>query len=145
MNKFSYLIFAVATFTCTPTFAQYQLIEKNEDGSAMYFNVNLNNVDGVIYTSIYENFAKPRKLKSNEIMSNTTGDIYLSEGATLRLKCKDKTISKVDTSKFPNQNMQGVMVAFEKPLYEEDIKWKSLDKKYSDREPYKSMLSKCNH
>jgi len=62
----------------------------------------------------------------------------------MRLRCADKTISLVDGQKFLNQNMQGGIVSYEKPLSEKEVKWVPLEKKYFEQEPYRSLLFKCN-
>jgi hypothetical protein len=50
----------------------------------------------------------------------------------------------VDGQKFLNQNMQGGMVSYEKPLSEKEVKWVPLETKYLEQEPYRLMLSKCS-
>jgi len=39
--------------------------------------------------------------------------------------------------------MQGGMVSYEKPLSEKEVKWVSLEKKYFDQEPYKTLIKAC--
>ena len=126
-------------------FAQYQLVKKDGDKSALYFNTKLDNVQGVIYTSLLENYASPQKIGASDIPAKDKGDLYSSESIVLRLRCKDKSISKVDGQKFLNQNMQGGMVSYEKPLSEKEVKWVPLEKKYFEQEPYKVMLNACKY
>jgi hypothetical protein len=144
MKRLASLAFAVFSISSTATFAQYQLVEKDGDRSALYFNTKLDNVQGVIYTSLLENYASPRKIKTSDAPIKDKGDLYSSETVVMRLRCLDKSISMVDGQKFLNQNMQGGMVAYENPLSEKEVKWVSLEKKYFEQEPYRLMLSKCN-
>ena len=144
MNRSLLFLLASLTIACNTAFAQYQLLKKDGEKSALYFNTKLDNVQGVIYTSLLENYASPQKIKASDIPIKDKGDLYSSEALVLRLRCKDKAISKVDGQKFLNQNMQGGMVSYEKPLSEKEVKWVTLDKKYLDQEPYESMLKKCN-
>jgi hypothetical protein len=125
-------------------YAQYQLIEKDGDKSALYFNTKLDNVDGVIYTSMFENFASPRKIKSTDIPYGIQGEFFSSEAVTFRIRCSDKTVSMVDGQKFLKQNMQGGIVSYDKVLAENEVKWTPLDKKSFNHEPYKSMLNECS-
>jgi hypothetical protein len=144
MNKLSFSSILFLLFIANRAFAQYQLIEMDGDSSALYFNSKLDNVQGVIYTSMFENFASPRRIKASDIPIKDKGDLYSSEAIVMRLRCKDKSISMVDGQKFLNQNMQGGMVSYEEPLPEKEIKWVKIEYKYFDQEPYQSMLSKCN-
>ena len=144
MNRSFFFLLASLTITCNTAFAQYQLVKKDGDKSALYFNAKLDNIQGVIHTSMFENFASPQKIKASDIPIKDKGDLYSSESIALRLRCKDKSISMVDGQKFLNQNMQGGMVSYEKPLSEKEVKWLPLEKKYLDQEPYESMLKKCN-
>jgi hypothetical protein len=143
MKRLASLAFAVFSISSTATLAQYQLVEKDGDRSALYFNTKLDNVQGVIYTSLLENYASPRKIKTSDIPIKDKGDLYSSEAITMRLRCVDKSISMVDGQKFLNQNMQGGMVSYKKPLSEKEVKWVSLETKYFDQEPYRSMLVIC--
>ena len=144
MNRSLLFLLASLTIACNTAFAQYQLVKKDGDKSALYFNAKLDNIQGVIHTSMFENYASPQKIKASDIPIKNKGDLYSSESIALRLRCKDKSISMVDGQKFLNQNMQGGMVSYEKPLSEKEVKWVTLDKKYLDQEPYESMLKKCN-
>ena len=144
MNRSLLFLLASLTIACNTAFAQYQLLKKDGEKSALYFNAKLDNIQGVIHTSMFENFASPQKIKASDIPIKDKGDLYSSESIALRLRCKDKSISMVDGQKFLNQNMQGGMVSYEKPLSEKEVKWVTLDKKYLDQEPYESMLKKCN-
>ena len=144
MNRSLLFLLASLTIACNTAFAQYQLLKKDGEKSAIYFNTKLDNVQGVIYTSLLENYASPQKIGPSDIPIKDKGDLYSSEALVLRLRCKDKSISMVDGQKFLNQNMQGGMVSYEKPLSEKEVKWVTLDKKYLDQEPYESMLKKCN-
>ena len=144
MNRSLFFLLASLEITCNTAFAQYQLIEKDGDKSALYFNIKLDNVQGVIYTSMFKNFASPQKIKATDTPLKDKGELYSSEVTTLRLRCKDKMASLVDGQKFLKQNMQGGMVAYEMPLSENEVKWTTLDKNNLDAEPYLSMLSKCN-
>jgi hypothetical protein len=143
MNRSLFFLLASLTIACNTAYAQYQLLEKDGDESALYFNTKLDNVHGVIYTSLFENFASPRKINTADIPLKDKGDLYSSETIVLRLRCKDKFISMVDGQKFLNQNMQGGMVSYEKPLSEKEVKWVAIETKYFDQEPYKSMLKVC--
>jgi hypothetical protein len=144
MNRSLFFLLASLTITCNTAFAQYQLVEKDGDRRALYFNTKLDNVHGVIYTSLLENYASPQKIKASDIPIKDKGDLYSSEAIVMRFRCADKTISLVDGQKFLNQNMQGGMVSYEKPLSEKEVKWVPLEKKYLNQEPYQSMLKKCN-
>jgi hypothetical protein len=144
MNRSLFFLLTSLEITCNTAFAQYQLVEKDGDKSALYFNIKLDNVQGVIYTSIFENFASPQKIKETDTPLKDKGDLYSSKVTTLRLRCKDKMVSLVDGQKFIKQNMQGGMVAYEMPLSEKEVKWITLDKKNIEAEPYRSMLTKCN-
>ena len=144
MRKFSFFVLLLVAFFANRAFAQYQLIEKDGDSSALYFNTKLDNVQGVIYTTIFENYASPRRIKASDIPIKDKGDLYSSETIIMRLRCEDKSISMVDGQKFLNQNMQGGMVAYEVPLPEKEVKWVKLERKYFEQEPYKSMNNKCN-
>jgi hypothetical protein len=144
MNKVSFSFLLFLLFIANSAFAQYQLIEMDGDRSALYFNSKLDNIQGVIYTSMFENFASPRKINASDIPIKDKGDLYSSEAIVMRLRCKDKSISMVDGQKFLNQNMQGGMVSYEEPLSEKEVKWVKLENKYFDQEPYQSMLAKCN-
>jgi hypothetical protein len=144
MNKVSFSFLLFLLFIANRAFAQYQLIEMDGDRSALYFNSKLDNVQGVIYTSMFENFASPRKINASDIPIKDKGDLYSSEAIVMRLRCKDKSISMVDGQKFLNQNMQGGMVSYEEPLSEKEVKWVKLESKYFDQEPYQSMINKCN-
>jgi hypothetical protein len=143
MNRSLFFLLASMTITCNTAFAQYQLVEKDGDRSALYFNTKLDNVQGVIYTSLFENYASPQKIEVSDIPIKDKGELYSSEAQVLRLRCKDKSISMVDGQKFLNQNMQGGMVSYEKPLSEKEVKWAPLEIKYFEQEPYKSMLKAC--
>ena len=143
MNRSLLFLLALLTVTCNTAFAQYQLVKKDGDRSALYFNAKLDNIQGVIHTSMFENFASPQKIKDSDIPIKDKGDLYSSESIALRLRCKDKSISMVDGQKFLNQNMQGGMVSYEKPLSEKEVKWVTLETKYFDQEPYRSMLVIC--
>jgi len=144
MNKLSFSSILFLLFIANRAFAQYQLIEMDGDSSALYFNSKLDNVQGVIYTSMFENFASLRRIKASDIPIKDKGDLYSSEAIVMRLRCEDKSMSMVDGQKFLNQNMQGGMVSYEEPLPEKEIKWVKIEYKYFDQEPYQSMLSKCN-
>jgi hypothetical protein len=144
MNKLSFSFVFFLLFIANRAFAQYQLIDMDGDRSALYFNSNLDNVQGVIYTSMFENFASPRRISASDIPIIDKGDFYSSEAIVMRLRCEDKSISMVDGQKFLNQNMQGGMVSYEEPLSEKEVKWVKLEHKYFDQEPYQSMLAKCN-
>jgi hypothetical protein len=144
MNRSLFFLLASLTITCNTAFAQYQLVEKDGDRSALYFNTKLDNVQGVIYTSLFENYASPQKIGVSDIPIKDKGELYSSEAIVMRLRCKDKSISMVDGQKFLNQNMQGGMVSYEKPLSEKEVKWVTLENKYLNQEPYQSMLKKCN-
>jgi hypothetical protein len=144
MKKLIYISLLFGAISSNSAFAQYQLVKKDGDRSALYFNTKLDNVQGVIYTSLLENYASPQKIGASDIPVKDKGDLYSSESIVLRLRCKDKSISKVDGQKFLNQNMQGGMVSYEKPLSEKEVKWVPLEKKYFEQEPYRSLLSKCN-
>jgi len=144
MNKLSFSSILFLLFIANRAFAQYQLIEMDGDSSALYFNSKLDNVQGVIYTSMFENFASPRRIKASDIPIKDKGDLYSSEAIVMRLRCEDKSMSMVDGQKFLNQNMQGGMVSYVEPLPEKEIKWVKIEYKYFDQEPYQSMLSKCN-
>lgn len=61
----------------------------------------------------------------------------------MRLRCTDKSISMVDGQKFLNQNMQGGMVSYEKPLSEKRGQVGISRKKYFDQEPYKTLIKAC--
>jgi hypothetical protein len=143
MKKIIYFCVLFGAISSTTAFAQYQLVEKDGDKSALYFNTKLDNVQGVIYTSLLENYASPQKIKASDIPIKDKGDLYSSEAVVMRLRCTDKSISMVDGQKFLNQNMQGGMVSYEKPLSEKEVKWVTLESKYFDQEPYKSMLKVC--
>jgi hypothetical protein len=143
MKKLIHFCVLFGAISPTTSFAQYQLVEKDGDRSALYFNTKLDNVQGVIHTSMFENFASPRKIKASDIPIKDKGDLFSSEAIVMRLRCIDKSISMVDGQKFLNQNMQGGMVSYEKPLSEEEVKWVSLETKYHSQEPYKSMLKVC--
>ena len=143
LKKLIYLVTTI-TIVCNTAFAQYQLIEMDGARSALYFNTKLDNVQGVIYTSMFENFASPRKIKASDTPLKDKGDIYSSEAITIQLRCEDNSISMVDGQKFLNQNMQGGMVSYENPLSENAVKWARLENKYFDQEPYKSMKNKCS-
>jgi len=144
MNRSLFFLLVSLTIACNTAFAQYQLVEKDGDRSALYFNTKLDNVQGVIYTSLFENYASPQKIGVSDIPIKDKGELYSSEAVVMRLRCKDKSISMVDGQKFLNQNMQGGMVSYEKPLSEKEVKWVPLEKKYLNQEPYQSMLKKCN-
>jgi len=144
MNRSLFFLLVSLTIACNTAFAQYQLVEKDGDRSALYFNTKLDNVQGVIYTSLFKNYASPQKIGASDIPIKDKGELYSSEAIVMRLRCADKTISLVDGQKFLNQNMQGGMVSYEKPLSEKEVKWVMLEKKYFITEPYLSMLSKCN-
>jgi hypothetical protein len=144
MNRSLLFLLALLTITCNTAFAQYQLVKKDGDRSTIYFNAKLDNVQGFIHTSLFENYASPQKIGVSDIPIKDKGDLYSSEVIVMRLRCADKTISLVDGQKFLNQNMQGGMVSYEKPLSEKEVKWVMLEKKYFIIEPYFSMLSKCN-
>ena len=143
MKHLAHLAFAIFAISSTTTFAQYQLVEKDGDKSALYFNTKLDNVQGVIYTSLLENYASPQKIGVSDIPIKDKGELYSSEVVVMRLRCKDKSISMVDGQKFLSQNMQGGMVSYENPLSEKEVKWVTLEIKYFDQEPYKSMLKAC--
>jgi hypothetical protein len=145
MYKLSFCFLLLVSFIANTAFAQYQLIEKDGNSSALYFNTKLDNVQGVIYTTMFENYASPRRIKTSDIPIKDKGDLYSSETIIMRLRCEDKSISMVDGQKFLNQNMQGGMVAYEVPLSEKEVKWVKLEKKYFEQEPYRSMFSKCNN
>jgi len=144
MKKLIYFFVLIGALGSNATFAQYQLVEKDGDRSALYFNTKLDNVQGVIYTSLFENYASPQKIGASDIPIKDKGNLYSSEAIVMRLRCTDKSISMVDGQKFLNQNMQGGMVSYEKPLSEKEVKWAPLEKKYFEQEPYRSLLSKCN-
>jgi hypothetical protein len=144
MKKLIYFLLLIGALGSNATFAQYQLVEKDGDRSALYFNTKLDNVQGVIYTSLFENYASPQKIRASDIPIKDKGELYSSEAIVMRLRCTDKTISMVDGQKFLNQNMQGGMVSYEKPLSEKEVKWVPLEKKYFEQEPYRSLLSKCS-
>jgi hypothetical protein len=133
----------LSAISSTTTLAQYQLVEKDGDRSALYFNTKLDNIQGVIHTSLFENYASPQKIKASDIPIKDKGELYSSEAIVMRLRCEDKSISLVDGQKFLNQNMQGGMVSYEKPLSEKEVKWVSLEKKYFDQEPYKTLIKAC--
>jgi hypothetical protein len=143
MKKIIYFCVLFGAITSTTTFAQYQLVEKDGDRSALYFNTKLDNIQGVIHTSLFENYASPQKIKASDIPIKDKGELYSSEAIVMRLRCVDKSISLVDGQKFLNQNMQGGMVSYEKPSSEKEVKWVTLETKYYDQEPYKSMLKVC--
>jgi hypothetical protein len=143
MKKIIYFCVLFGAITSTTTFAQYQLVEKDGDRSALYFNTKLDNIQGVIHTSLFENYASPQKIKASDIPIKDKGELYSSEAIVMRLRCVDKSISLVDGQKFLNQNMQGGMVSYEKPLSEKEVKWVTLETKYYDQEPYKSMFKVC--
>jgi len=143
MKKIIYFCVLFGAISSTTSFAQYQLVEKDGDRSALYFNTKLDNVQGVIYTSLLENYASPQKIKASDIPIKDKGDLYSSEAVVMRLRCTDKSISMVDGQKFLNQNMKGGMVSYEKPLSEKEVKWVTLETKYYDQEPYKSMFKVC--
>ena len=145
MNKLVFLCVVFASFIANTAFAQYQLIEKDGDSSALYFNTKLDNVQGVIYTTMFENYASPRRIKASDVPIKDKGDHYSSETIIMRLRCEDKSISMVDGQKFLNQNMQGGMVAYEVPLSEKEVKWVKLENKYFEQEPYRSMLMACKY
>jgi hypothetical protein len=67
MNRSLFFLLASLEITCNTAFAQYQLIEKDGDKSALYFNIKLDNVQGVIYTLMFKNFASPQKINSSAI------------------------------------------------------------------------------
>lgn len=144
MKKLIYFFVLFGAICSNATFAQYQLVEKDGDRSALYFNTKLDNVQGVIYTSLLENYASPQKIGASDIPIKDKGNLFSSEAIVMRLRCADKTISLVDGQKFLNQNMQGGMVSYENPLSEKEVKWVPLEKKYFEQEPYRSLLSKCN-
>jgi hypothetical protein len=144
MKKLIYFFVLIGALGSNATFAQYQLVEKDGDRSALYFNTKLDNVQGVIHTSLFENYASPQKIGASDIPIKDKGELYSSEAIVMRLRCTDKSISMVDGQKFLNQNMQGGIVSYEKPLSEKEVKWVTLEIKYFDQEPYRSMLSKCN-
>ena len=143
MKNLAHLAFALFAISSSNAFAQYQLVEKDGDRSALYFNTKLDNVQGVIYTSLLENYASPQKIGPSDLPIKDKSDLYSSESVVMRLRCTDKSVSMVDSQKFLNQNMQGGIVSYEKPLSEKEVKWVSLEKKYFDQEPYKSMLKVC--
>jgi hypothetical protein len=143
MNRSLFFLLTSLTITCNTAFAQYQLVEKDGDRSALYFNTKLDNVQGVIYTSLLENYASPQKIGASDIPIKDKGELFSSEAIVMRLRCADKTLSLVDGQKFLNQNMKGGMVSYEKPLSEKEVKWVTLESKYFDQEPYKSMLKVC--
>jgi hypothetical protein len=145
MKKHVYFCVLIGALISNSTFAQYQLLEKDGDESALYFNTKLDNVDGIIYTIMFENFSSPRKIKPSDIPLKDKEDRYSSEKIVLRLRCKDKAISMVDGQKFLNQNMQGSMIAFEKALSEKEVKWVLLETNYFSNEPYQSMLKACEY
>ena len=144
MNRSLFFLLVSLTIACNTAFAQYQLVEKDGDRSALYFNTKLDNVQGVIYTSMLENYASPQKIGASDIPIKDKGELFSSEAIVMRLRCTDKSISMVDGQKFLNQNMKGGMVSYEKPLSEKEVKWLPLEKKYLNQEPYQSMLKKCN-
>jgi len=144
MKKPIYFLVLICGLGSNATFAQYQLVEKDGDRSALYFNTKLDNIQGVIHTSLFENFASPKKIAASDIPIKDKGELYSSEAIVMRLRCADKTISLVDGQKFLNQNMQGGIVSYEKPLSEKEVKWVPLEKKYFEQEPYRSLLFKCN-
>ena len=144
MKPLTYFVLLVMTISPSATFAQYQLVGKDGDRSALYFNTKLDNVQGVIYTSLFENFASPQKIRAPDITLKGKGELYSSAAVLLRLRCEDKSISTGDGQKFLNQNMQGGMVAYEKPLSEREVTWAPLETKYFEQEPYRSMIKKCN-
>jgi hypothetical protein len=144
MKKLIYFCVLLGAIGSNAAFAQYQLIEKDGDRSALYFNTKLDNVQGVIHTSLFENYASPQKIGASDIPIKDRGELYSSEAIVMRLRCADKTISLVDGQKFLNQNMQGGIVSYENPLSEKEVKWVPLEKKYFEQEPYRSLLSKCN-
>lgn len=143
MKKLIYFCVLLSAISSTITLAQYQLVEKDGDRSALYFNTKLDNIQGVIHTSLFENYASPQKVKASDIPIKDKGELYSSEAIVMRLRCEDKSISLVDGQKFLNQNMQGGMVSYEKPLSEKEVKWVSLEKKYFDQEPYKTLIKAC--
>ena len=143
MNRSLFFLLVSLTIACNTAFAQYQLLKKDGDKSALYFNTKLDNVQGVIHTSLFENFASPKKIAASDIPIKDKGELYSSEAIVMRLRCEDKSISLVDGQKFLNQNMQGGMVSYEKPLSEKEVKWVSLEKKYFDQEPYKTLIKAC--
>lgn len=143
MKKLIYFCVLFGAISSNATFAQYQLVKKDGDRSALYFNTKLDNVQGVIYTSLFENYASPQKIGASDIPIKDKGNLYSSEAITMRLRCVDKSISMVDGQKFLSQNMQGGMVSYEKPLSEKEVKWVTLETKYFDQEPYRSMLVIC--
>lgn len=143
MKKIIYFCVLFGAISSTTSFAQYQLVEKDGDRSALYFNTKLDNVQGVIYTSMLENYASPQKIGASDIPIKDKGELFSSEAIVMRLRCTDKSISMVDGQKFVNQNMKGGMVSYEKPLSEKEVKWLPLEKKYYGQEPYKSMLKVC--
>jgi len=144
MKKLIYFLLLIGALGSNATFAQYQLVEKDGNRSALYFNTKLDNVQGVIYTSLFENYGSPQKIGASDIPIKDRGELYSSEAIVMRLRCTDKTISLVDGQKFLNQNMQGGIVSYENPLSEKEVKWVPLEKKYFEQEPYRSLLSKCN-
>jgi hypothetical protein len=143
MKKLIYFCVLLSAISSTTTLAQYQLVEKDGDRSVLYFNTKLDNIQGVIHTSLFENYASPQKVKASDIPIKDKGELYSSEAIVMRLRCEDKSISLVDGQKFLNQNMQGGMVSYEKPLSEKEVKWVSLEKKYFDQEPYKTLIKAC--
>jgi hypothetical protein len=145
MYKLSFCFLLLISFAVNRAFAQYQLIEEDGDSSALYFNTRLDNVQGVIYTTMFENYASPRRIKTSDMPIKNKGELYSSETIIMRLRCEDKSISMVDGQKFLNQNMQGGMVAYEVPSSEKEVKWVRPEKKYFDQEPYRSMITKCNN
>ena len=145
MKKLIYFCMLFGAISSNAAFAQYQLVEKDGDRSALYFNIKLDNVQGVIYTSLLKNYASPQKIKASDIPIKDKGDLYSSEAVVMRLRCIDKSISMVDGQKYLNQNMKGGMVSYEKPLSEKEVKWVPLEKKYFDQEPYKAMLNACKY
>ena len=143
MNRSLFFLLASLAIACNTAFAQYQLLKKDGEKSALYFNTKLDNVQGVIYTSLLENYASPQKIKASDTPIKDKGDLYSSEAVVMRLRCIDKSISMVDGQKFLNQNMQGGIVSYEKPLSEKEVKWVTLETKYFEQEPYKAMLKAC--
>ena len=100
MKPLTYFVLLVMTISPSATFAQYQLVGKDGDRSALYFNTKLDNVQGVIYTSLFENFASPQKIRAPDITLKGKGELYSSSAVLLRLRCEDKSISTVDGQKF---------------------------------------------
>jgi len=92
MKKLIYFCVLLSAISSTTTLAQYQLVEKDGDRSVLYFNTKLDNIQGVIHTSLFENYASPQKVKASDIPIKDKGELYSSEAIVMRLRCEDKSI-----------------------------------------------------